>query len=170
MFRYDFVWDKRQVTGFLNAKRMPLRRHEDVLVFYKKPPVYNPEFTIGAPYSIKRRHTSSNYGEQSVNETVNKGRRYPTSVLQIPQRREKGGHPTQKPVALFEYLIRTYTNESGVVLDNCIGSGTTAVAALNTKRRFLGFETESKYIEIANQRIESTYDEMIDQKLLETIQ
>ncbi|UYL94019.1 DNA-methyltransferase [Geobacillus phage vB_GthS_PK3.6] len=153
LFRYDLTWDKSQVTGFLNAKKMPLRRHEDILVFYKKQPTYNPQFSIGKPYKIKRRHYTPNYGRQIANETVSDGRRYPTSILEIPQKREKGGHPTQKPVALFEYLIRTYTNEGEVVLDNCIGSGTTAVAAINTNRQFIGIEREAKYVEIANKRI-----------------
>lgn len=162
LFRYDFTWDKKQITGFLNAKKMPLRRHEDILVFYKKLPVYNPQFTEGAPYSIKRTHATSNYGEQSTNETVNEGKRYPTSILQIPQVREKDGHPTQKPVALFEYLIRTYTNEGEIVLDNCMGSGTTAVAAVRTNRKFIGFELEPEYVRIANQRLENVYDELTE--------
>lgn len=153
-FRYDITWDKSQVTGFLNAKRMPLRKHEDVLVFYRKLPTYNPQFTQGQAYSIKRTHATSNYGEQSENETKSDGRRYPTSIINIPQVREKGGHPTQKPVALFEYLIRTYTNEGETVLDNCMGSGTTAVAAINTNRNFIGFEIEPEYVEIANRRID----------------
>jgi len=153
LFRYDLTWDKSQVTGFLNAKKMPLRRHEDILVFYKKQPTYNPQFSIGKPYRIKRGHDTPNYGKQTANETVSDGRRYPTSIIEIPQKREKGGHPTQKPVALFEYLIKTYTNEGEVVLDNCMGSGTTAVAALKTNRRFIGFEIVSEYVEIANKRI-----------------
>src|SRR5690606_11582233 len=114
---------------------------------------YNPQFTQGQAYSIKRTHATSNYGEQSENETKSDGRMYPTSIINIQQVREKGGHPTQKPVALFEYLIRTYTNEGEIVLDNCMGSGTAAVAAINTNRNFIGFEIEPEYVEIANKRI-----------------
>src|SRR5690606_18700529 len=99
-FRYDVTWDKTQVTGFLNAKKMPLRRHEDIIVFYKKLPTYNPQFGSGKAYSIKRKHGTSNYGEQQNNETRNEGDRYPTSIVNIPQVRVKNGHPTQKPVAL----------------------------------------------------------------------
>ena len=153
-FRYDITWDKSQVTGFLNAKRMPLRSHEDILVFYKRLPTYNPQFTKGEPYSMSRTHKTNNYGEQTSNKTKSDGRRYPTSILDVPQVRVKGGHPTQKPVALFEYLIKTYTNEGETVLDNCIGSGTTAVAALNTGRFFIGIEKEKEYVDIANKRIE----------------
>jgi site-specific DNA-methyltransferase (adenine-specific) len=154
MFKYDLTWDKKQITGFLNSKKMPLRRHEDILVFYKKPPTYNPQFTFGEAYEIKRKHKTSNYGEQKENETKNDGRRYPTSILEIPQIREKDGHPTQKPVKLFEWIIKTYTNEGDIILDNCMGSGTTAVAATLNNRKWLGFETERKYIEMANKRLD----------------
>jgi site-specific DNA-methyltransferase (adenine-specific) len=140
LFKYDFVWNKTQITGFLNAKKMPLRQHEDVLVFYKKLPIYNPQFAEGKPYKIKREHATNNYGTQKHNETKNDGRRYPTSVINIPQVREKDGHPTQKPIALFEYLIKTYTNEGALVLDPCIGAGTTALACLNTNRNYIGMD------------------------------
>jgi DNA modification methylase len=166
-FKYDLTWDKSQITGFLNSKKMPLRRHEDILVFYKKQPIYNPQFTYGEAYKIKRKHETNNYGKQKENETINTdGKRYPTSILNIPQIRQKGGHPTQKPLALFEYLIKTYTNEGDIVLDNCMGSGTTAISAINTNRKFIGFELESEYIEIINQRIEARYDELDDEKII----
>lgn len=153
MFKYDLVWDKRAVTGHLNAKKMPLRRHEHILVFYKKPPVYNPQMTEGKPYKSTAGRASSNYGKQVEVETINYGTRYPVSVIAIPQPRFKTGHPTQKPVELFEYLIKTYTNEGETILDNCIGSGTTAVAAINTGRNFIGIEMELEYVKMANERI-----------------
>lgn len=153
MFKYQWIWDKSQVTGFLNAKKQPLRRHEDVVVFYANQPTYNPQFTEGAAYKINRKHATPNYGAQTENSTESDGRRYPTSILGIPQSREKGGHPTQKPVALMEYLIRTYTNEGDTVLDNCMGSGTTGVACANTGRRFIGIEMDDNYYDIAKRRI-----------------
>ena len=154
-FKYDITWDKSQVTGFLNAKKMPLRRHEDILVFYKKLPVYNPQFTQGEGYKISRSHRSNNYGEQKTNSTKSDGRRYPTSILNVPQVRVKGGHPTQKPVALFEHLIKTYTNEGETVLDNCMGSGTTAIACMNAGRNYIGFELDETYHKMSLERIEN---------------
>ena len=154
LFRYDLAWDKKQITGFLNAKKMPLRKHENILVFYKKPPTYNPQFTLENPYEVERNNHSENYGKQVASKTKSDGRRYPTSVLRIPQVRVKGGHPTQKPVALFEYLIKTYSNEGDTVLDNVIGSGTTAVACINTNRKFIGFEMDETYYSMAKKRIE----------------
>lgn len=152
MFKYDWVWEKQQGTGFLNAKKQPLRNHESVLIFYAKQPVYNPQFTVGKPYTCKSGKGSLNYGEQVSVVTENTGVRYPKTV-QYFEYETKKQHPTQKPVALFEYLIKTYTNEGDLVLDNCIGSGTTAVAALNTKRHFIGIELSEEYCEIARKRI-----------------
>lgn len=154
-FKYQWVWDKSQITGFLNAKKQPLRRHEDILVFYRQQPTYNPQFTEGSTYSRTRKHTSDNYGAQAENKTESDGRRYPTSILAVPHQRNSGGHPTQKPVALMEYLIRTYTNEGDTVLDNCMGSGTTGVACVNTGRKFIGMEKEPEYFAMAYQRIYS---------------
>jgi site-specific DNA-methyltransferase (adenine-specific) len=160
MFRYDLVWEKSQATGFLNAKKMPLRKHESILVFYKSPPTYNPQFTEGKPYTAKSNASANkgNYGKFNDNITVNDGRRYPVSILQF----KNGGHtyhPTQKPIDLFRYLIRTYTNPGEIVLDNCMGSGTTAVAATLESRYFIGFETEPKYVEIANKRLDALIHE-----------
>jgi site-specific DNA-methyltransferase (adenine-specific) len=162
-FKYSLVWDKRQVTGFLNAKKMPLRRHEDILVFYNKTPIYNPQFTKGDAYEITRNHKTSNYlvSTQKENSTKNEGIRYPTSIIDIPHSRFKNGHPTQKPVNLFEYLILTYTNSGMTVLDNCIGSGTTAEACINTKRDFIGFEIEEQYCKMANERIEKIHNQNV---------
>lgn len=166
LFKYDIIWEKSQATGFLNAKKMPLRKHESILVFYKKLPTYNPQFTEGKPYVAKSNASKNkgNYGKFNDNVTVNGGKRYPVSILPF----KNGGkvdHPTQKPLEMFEYLINTYTNEAETVLDNCIGSGTTGVAALKTNRNFIGFELEPEYVRIANQRIENVQDELAEENL-----
>lgn len=152
-FKYDWTWDKGQITGFLNSKKMPLRKHEDVLVFYKSLPTYNPQMTEGKPYVQKRKHGSENYGAQTESLTENKGLRYPTSILPIAHPRIAGGHPTQKPVALFEYLIRTYTNPGETVLDNTAGSGTTAIAAENAERGWICIERDPDYYAAAVGRV-----------------
>ena len=152
LFRYAWVWEKEQGVNFLMAKKQPLKVHEDILVFYKKQPTYNPQMTKGKPYISGKGDSGEVTSRVKKIQTKNEGTRYPRSVIKF--NREVGLHPTQKPVALFEYLIRTYTNEGEVVLDNCIGSGTTAVAAINTGRQFIGIEKEPKYVEIANKRIE----------------
>ena len=157
MLKYEWIWEKTESTGFLNAKKMPLKKHENILVFYKKQPVYNPIYTEGKPYSYKKENiSSSNYGmSNGTGLIVNNGKRCPTSIQVF--KKDKGLHPTQKPVALFEYLIKTYTNEKGIVLDNCIGSGTTAVACINTDRNYIGFELEEEYFNIAKLRIDDAY-------------
>lgn len=154
LLRYEWVWVKEQGTGFLNAKKMPLKIHENILVFYKRLPTYNPQFTKGKPYTRKRGQSgSSNYNVTDTQMiTISKGERYPVDVLHFERDKEKL-HPTQKPLALCEYLIKTYTNEGDTVLDNCMGSGTTCVAAANTKRHFIGFELCREYYEIAKNRI-----------------
>ena len=151
MLRYEWIWRKQQGTGHLNAKKMPMKNHENILVFYKKLPTYNPQFTKGTPYQCKSGRGSTNYREQSSVITKNEGFRYPLSVLEFKS--DKGLHPTQKPVALCEYLIKTYTNEGETVLDNCMGSGTTAIACINTNRNFIGFELDKHYCDIANELI-----------------
>jgi len=153
MLKYEWIWQKTESTGFLNAKKMPLKKHENILIFYKKLPVYNPQFTRGEPYSYKKTGISSeNYGDSGGTETIlNEGKRYPVSIITF--KKDKGLHPTQKPVALFEYLIKTYTNAGDTVLDNCIGSGTTAVACINTNRNYIGFELSEEYCKIAEKRI-----------------
>jgi site-specific DNA-methyltransferase (adenine-specific) len=156
MLKYEWVWQKNVATGHLNANKMPMKEHENILVFYKKPPVYNPQMEEGTPYINKRKpinDNGSNYGYIERTDTVNDGKRYPKSILKFD--REIGLHPTQKPVSLCEYLIKTYTKEGEIVLDNCMGSGSTAVACVNTGRKFIGFETEAKYIEIANIRLDN---------------
>lgn len=155
LLKYEWVWEKIRPTGFLNAKKMPLKQHENILVFYKKPPVYNAQGLVYSPRVNKRSEKSfgTNYGNSGT-ENISEYTNYPNDILKFNYDKEKF-HPTQKPVALFEYLIRTYTNEGDIVLDNCMGSGTTAVAALKTGRKFIGFETEPAYIEIANKRIDN---------------
>ena len=157
MYRYSLVWEKTKAGGFLNAKRMPLQAHEDIMVFYKKLPVYNPQMSIGKPY-VKKAVTNGdggNYGKfERIGEVaVNTGTRYPRSVIKIPNDNHNSLHPTQKPVPLLEYLIRTYTNEGETVLDNCMGSGSTGIACINIGRNFIGMELDKGYFEIAQNRI-----------------
>ncbi len=155
MLRYEWVWYKERGTGFLNANRAPLKKSENILVFYQKPPIYHPQFTYGEPYSrVYAKGSCPNYGkfERIVSQSSD-GRRYPGNVLFVPT--VTGGiHPTQKPVELCEYLIKTYTDEGAVVADICAGSGTTAVAALNTDRRFVCFENAPVFYGPAAERIE----------------
>lgn len=155
MYRYDWTWIKDSGTGFLNAHRMPLKNSELISVFYKKLPVYNPQMRTGfKPYSIKQGKTkSSNYGKQTGALTKSNGERYPLETIYFKRDKDKV-HPTQKPVTLLEYLIKTYTNENETVLDNCMGSGSTGVACVNTNRNFIGMELEEKYFNIAKERIE----------------
>lgn len=155
-FRYSMVWIKNKFSDFLNANRKPMKVNEDILVFYKKQPTYNPQYTYGEPY--KRWNTQgavdkqTNYGKHKMNISQSDGKRLPLTVLYF-NRVERPIHPTQKPVDLCEYLIKTYTNEGETVLDNCMGSGTTAIACINTNRNFIGFELSSEYCEIAEERI-----------------
>ena len=153
MFRYEWIWYKNKATGHLNAKIQPLKAHENILVFYKKLPTYNPQNLIKKDIPTVRvgRNNGTNYGK-SDKEAVQEFENYPKSILYSLSEVETV-HPTQKPVDLFEYLIRTYTNENEVILDNCLGSGTTAVAALSCNRKFIGIEKELKYVNIARSRI-----------------
>jgi site-specific DNA-methyltransferase (adenine-specific) len=156
-YRYTMIWEKTKAGGFLNAKRMPLQAHEDIIVFYKKLPTYNPQMTVGKPYTKKSvtNGDGKNYGnfDRVGTVKVNDGVRYPRSVIKIANDNHGSLHPTQKPVALFEYLIKTYTNEGDLVLDNCIGSGTTGVACKKTNRSFIGIELDENYFNIAKERI-----------------
>ena len=138
LFRYDLVWDKQLVSGFLNAKRMPLRQHEQIAVFYKKSPKYNPQFKKGKPlhsrgYKYKDKEiVNNNYGEFKQTDDLRAGStdKYPTSIISIQKPHpSKAEHRTEKPVELFEYLIKTFTNEGETVLDNCMGCGNCGVAA-----------------------------------------
>lgn len=157
MYKYDWVYHKSQATNFLNAKKQPLRNHENVMVFYKRQPTYNPQMTIGKPYvTISGGCSNSVTDDVTIcmggYKTVNEGVRYPLSVL--PKMSvENSLHPTQKPVRLLEYLVSTYTNEGDTVLDFTMGSGTTGVACANLKRNFIGIEKDTEYFEIAYERI-----------------
>jgi len=149
--RYEWIWKKNNVTGHLNAHRMPMKEHENILVFYNKQPTYNPQGLVQFNKTTRRGSNGSNYGKSNT-ENFQEFTNYPRSILEFSYDKNKL-HPTQKPIALFEYLIRTYTNEGEIVLDNCIGSGTTAVACINTNRNFIGFELDKHYCDIANERI-----------------
>tara|TARA_B110000211_G_C13912072_1_gene478835 strand:- start:139 stop:843 length:705 start_codon:yes stop_codon:yes gene_type:complete len=155
LFKYSWLWDKGQGTGFLNAKRQPLRSCEDVVVFYKKQPTYNPQMRLGfKPYKCKQGATKTqNYGNQSGAITVSDGSRYPLTLVAFNRDGAKV-HPTQKPVALMEYLIKTYTNETDTVLDFTMGSGSTGVACVNTNRKFIGIELDEDYFRVAKERID----------------
>ena len=153
LFKYEWIWQKDNGTGFLNAKKMPLKIHENILVFYKKLPLYNPQMRTGfKPYKCKQGRHSTNYGAYEQGHiTESNGERYPIDIIKF--KKDSGLHPTQKPVELLEYLIKTYTNEGETVLDNCMGSGSTGVACINTNRNFIGYELDEKYFEIAEKRI-----------------
>lgn len=160
MFRYALVWDKvNRYTGALNANRMPMRRHEDILVFYRAQPTFNKQYRPGKPYRAHNtkghgKHTAHGHGKDS-RVTINDGRHNPCSVIEVCGDNKTGAglHPTQKPVALMEYLIRTYTNPGETVLDPTMGSGTAGVACVNTGRRFIGIERDASYFAIAERRI-----------------
>ena len=166
MWRYNLVWDKIIPSGFLNANKMPLKRAEQILVFYKKLPIYNPQMELGEKSHSKGRAVgkisysgkkNNNYGDYCVVDNTEKlgEYKYPTSILKFKKiHPSKCLHPTQKPVELLEYLIKTYTNEEMLVLDNCMGSGSTGVACVNTNRNFLGIELDKNYFDIADQRIQ----------------
>lgn len=155
-FRYSLVWVKNKFSDFLNAKRKPMKVNEDICIFYKKQPTYNPQYTYSTPY--KRWNTQeavnkqTNYGKHKSNVAESEGKRLPLTVLNF-DRVERPSHPTQKPVNLCEWLIKTYTNEEDVVLDNCMGSGSTGVACVNTNRSFIGIELDENYFKIAEKRI-----------------
>ncbi|MCQ6529853.1 DNA-methyltransferase [Bacillus mycoides] len=159
LFRYEWIWKKgNHTTGFPNANRMPLKNHENILVFYKKLPTYNPQGLIKLENPIKKKKTPNIgvFGERN-NKSLNKVHvtsytNYPKSVIDF-SRDSKTFHPTQKPVALFEYLIKTYTNEGETVLDNCMGSFTTAIACINTNRKYIGFEMDEEYWTLGNERV-----------------
>ena len=157
-FKYKLVWEKSKATNFLNAKKQPLRKHEDICVFYNKQPQYNPQMTEGKPYDkgVRKNQLTGSYGDFNPVHVKSEGMRYPTDVVYFKTAESEGKvyHPTQKPVKLLEYLIKTYTNEGETVLDNCMGSGSTGVACLKTNRNFIGIEKDDKYFNIAVERLE----------------
>ena len=178
LYKYNIVWRKNLKTGFLNAKKMPMGAFEDIMIFYKKPPIYNPQTiprTFQQPSGNKSYGQTSNYGEQkgeyvnnqsdwlTPDDVIDYEDAYSLDALELENEmlyikcvHNSSGkiHPTQKPVELFEWLIKTYTNENMLILDNCFGSGTTAIASINTNRNYLGFENDDKYFEASIKRIE----------------
>jgi len=162
LFKYKWVWEKSKATNFLNAKKQPLRKYEEVVIFYSSQPTYNPQMTRGEPYDrgVRKDALTGSYGDfKPVRIKSGNGDRYPSDVLYFKTAETEGEvlHPTQKPVALCEYMIRTYTVENEVVLDCCMGAGTTGAACARTKRRFTGFEIDSEYADIAVERIKKEY-------------
>jgi len=152
-FRYSLVWEKNKFSDFLNAKRKPMKVNEDILIFYKKQPTYNPQYWFSTPYTRWNTQQAvdkqTNYGSHKENIAESKdGKRLPTTVLKF-NRVERPEHPTQKPVDLLEWLIKTYSNENEIILDNCMGVGSTGIACKNLKRNFIGIEIEKKYYDIA---------------------
>lgn len=168
-FKYKLVWEKSKATNFLNAKKQPLRKHEDICVFYKKQCTYHPQMTEGKPYDkgIRKNASASTYGERKAHENKSSGERYPTDVvyfktseseaIKLPNlanaRRGHVYHPTQKPVELGWYLIRTYSDENALILDNTFGSGSFLVSAVLENRRFVGIEQEPEFVKVAEERL-----------------
>lgn len=156
MFRYCWVWEKTMASNFALAKKQPFKKHEDICVFYQKQPTYNPQMEQGKPYTDKERSRSMGVTGDALpskKAITNTGTRYPSSVQKFSNGNNGNVHPTQKPVALLEYLIKTYTQENETVLDFTMGSGSTGVAAKNTNRKFIGIELDERYFEIAKERI-----------------
>lgn len=171
MWRYNLIWNKVLPSGFLNANRMPLRATEEIVVFYSKQPIYNPQKIKGAPNHSKGKtvnktsedegQVNNNYGKYTIvdNHKELGDMKHPTSLITFSKPHSSVSlHPTQKPVALLEWLIKTYTNEGMTVLDNCMGSGSTAIACVNTNRNFIGMELDENYFEIAKERIDKAID------------
>lgn len=176
MFKYRWIWQKSKATNFLNAKKQPLRKFEDVCVFYKKQPIYNPQMLEGKPYDkgVRKNQLSGSYGDFQPAHVHSDGLRYPTDIIYFKTAESEGEvwHPTQKPVELGRYLVRTYTNPGDIVLDNTCGSGSFLVSALLEGRNFIGIEKnenialfkekEVDYIEIASKRIKKAFS-MLDE-------
>ena len=162
-FRYDWIWRKPKGTGHLNAKKQPMRDKEDILVFYKKQCLYNPQMTAGAAFGQKAgpKSGSENYGSYGASRAFNHGTRYPKQVQDFGVVERATVHPTQKPVELMEYLIKTYTNGGDTVLDFTMGSGTTGVACVNTGRKFIGIELNEHYFGVAASRISEAHCETL---------
>ena len=159
LLKYEWIWEKTSATGHLNAKKMPLKAHENILIFYKKTPTYNPQKTKNHTpvhtYTKKNNSDGEVYGKTTSSSGGGSTERYPRSIQIFSSDKQKCNlHSTQKPLKLFAYLIKTYSNEGDLVLDNCIGSGTTAVACMFTNRNFIGIELDKNYCERARKRIE----------------
>ena len=157
MFRYEWIWIKNNSTGFQLANKRPLKKHEIISVSYRKQPTYNPQGLQVYGKINRRKSTGDNWSEMNNNEYIQRFTNYPTQILEFGYDKEKL-HPTQKPVSLLEYLVKTYTNEADVVLDNCMGSGSTGVACINTNRRFVGIELDEKYFKISCGRVKQALE------------
>lgn len=168
MYRLSLIWDKVRKSNFLNCKKMPMRQHEQILVFYQKPPTYNPQMVRCEPH--QRNHSRGNgthketnncYGNFKEAPSVISDFKYPGTIVRFPKGHSKEDwlHPTAKPVNLLRYLIRTFSNEGDLVLDNFVGSGSTCIAAIEEKRDFIGIELSDKYYEIAKKRVEDRLSE-----------
>ena len=182
MFKYKWVWEKSKSTNFLNAKKQPLRKHEDVCVFYEKQPVYNPQMEKGCPYDkgVRKNQLSGSYGDFAPRHVASEGSRYPTDIIYCKTAESEGPvwHPTQKPVSLGRYLIRTYSKPGDVVLDNTCGSGSFLVAAVQEGRNFIGIEKneDSKrfkkenvdFIDVCRTRLKDAYS-ALNEKTKSTI-
>ena len=169
MFKYEWIWQKTHPKGHLNAKKMPMRAHENIEIFYKKPPLYNPQMTHGHKRKVAKtnyvRESDGNscYGREVRNTSYDSTDRYPLDVQVFSNAvQSKKLHPTEKPVELCEYLIKTYTNENMLILDNCMGSGTTGVACIKNNRKFIGIELDENYFQIASKRVaEYAYQDLL---------
>jgi site-specific DNA-methyltransferase (adenine-specific)/modification methylase len=174
LFKYKLVWEKSKPTNFLNVKKQPLRKHEDICIFYKKQPTYNPQMKNGDPYNkgVRKNQLTGSYGDFKAVEVKSKGERYPTDIIYFKTAESEGKvvHPTQKPVSLGQYLIRTYTNPGDVVLDNACGSGSFLISAMLEGRNFIGIEKNKQvhlfknkkinYVSYAKKRIKKVYKKM----------
>lgn len=184
MFRYKWIWEKSKSTNFLNAKKQPLRKHEDVCVFYKKQPVYNPQMLEGEPYDkgVRKNQLSGSYGDFHPVHVQSDGKRYPTDIVYFKTAESEGKviHPTQKPVELGKYMVRTYTNPGAIILDNTSGSGSFVVAALAEGRNFVAIEKNENvslfkkgnidYIQVTEERLKATWEKLsIEKKAFITI-
>lgn len=169
MFRYELIWDKGLGTDFLNCRRKPMRSHENILIFANGQTTYNPQKWQSKPYKrTSSDKNSSNWGKimECRGSSSANGLRYPLSIVKLSQRRVKHMHPTQKPTDLLEWLIKSYTNQGDTVLDNCMGSGSTGIACINTKRNFIGMEINDEYFNMAVQRIKDAEKEKLEVKAI----
>ena len=162
LFRYDLVWDKQLISGFLNANRMPLRVHENIAIFYKKLPIYNPQYTEGKPLHSKgktymdKEHKNENYGKFEMTDDSRSGstQKHPKSIISFQKPHPSiAQHRTEKSIEMLEWLVKTYTNEGDLILDNCAGSGTTAIACINTNRNYICMEKDYEYYNKSIERI-----------------
>lgn len=181
-YKYKIIWEKSKATNFLNAKKQPLRKFEEILVFYRKQPIYNPQMRKGEAYDkgIRKNQISGSYGKFKPIQVKSEGPRYPVDIVYFKSAESEGKviHPTQKPVELGRYLIRTYSAEGDIILDNTSGSGSFLVAAIMEGRNFIGIERENKYNQEALQRIQKAYKNLKKEKkktilvknIIETIQ